>query len=94
MLVTHEQRDGGGMFSTTRDGARIAEMTYRRVGESRIVIDHTQVDVSLRGRGVARSLLDAAVAWARQSSTKISATCSYVTVQFDRDASIHDVFGG
>jgi predicted GNAT family acetyltransferase len=49
------------------------------------------VQVNLRGRGVARSLLDAAVAWARQSKTKISATCPYVIGQFARDPSIGDV---
>lgn len=42
-------------------------------------------------RGVARQLLDAAVEWARQGNTKISATCSYVVVQLARDASLSDV---
>jgi predicted GNAT family acetyltransferase len=42
---------------------------------------------------VARSLLDAAVAWARQNNTKISATCPYVIGQFARDRSLDDVSG-
>jgi predicted GNAT family acetyltransferase len=51
------------------------------------------VDVSLRGQGVARRLLDAAVAWARQNNTKISATCSYVTARYASEPSIGDVVG-
>ncbi len=91
--VRHERDGSRGAFFIERGGARVAEMTYRHAGEARIVIDHTEVDVSLRGQGVARRLLDAAVAWARQSNTQLSATCSYVTTQFARDPSIADVLG-
>jgi predicted GNAT family acetyltransferase len=90
-IISHEAQGQGGIFFIEKEGSRIAEMTYRRTGEKRILIDHTFVDPSLRGGGVARALLDAAVAWARQNETKISATCSYVVVQFARDASLRDV---
>ena len=89
--ITHAEQGGLGVFALEKDGRRVAEMTYRRLGESRILVDHTHVDPALRGHGVARQLLDAAVAWARQSNTRISATCSYVVVQFARDASLRDV---
>jgi uncharacterized protein len=90
-IISHEEDGDDGIFFLERDGVRIAEMTYRRSSGSLILIDHTEVDPGLRGQGVARSLLDAAVAWARQTNTKISATCSYVTAQFARDATIRDV---
>jgi predicted GNAT family acetyltransferase len=89
--ITHIEQDGRGVFALERDGRRIAEMTYRRLGALRILVDHTYVNSELRGQGVARQLLDAAVAWARQANTKISATCSYVVVQLARDASLRDV---
>ena len=91
--VKHEEHGNSGVFFVEKDGARIAEMTYQRLGESRVVIDHTFVDPSLRGKGVARQLLDAAVAWARSTRTKLSATCSYVVLQFPRDKSLADVQG-
>ena len=90
-VIAHEQSNDGGVFHLAQDGRRIAELTYRRIGKAWILIDHTEVDVSLRGHGVARSLLDAAVAWARDTGTKVSASCSYVTLQFERDPSIGDV---
>ncbi len=92
-VISHEEGAGGGAFFLSREGSRIAEMTYQRLGPARILIDHTEVDVSLRGRGLARQLLDAAVAWARENSIKISASCSYVVVQLARDASLADVRG-
>lgn len=91
--VEHLDRPDSGVFHLTRDGQRLAEMTYRRLGPSHVVIDHTFVDPSLRGGGVARQLLDAAVAWARASGTRLSATCSYVVLQFARDKSLQDVQG-
>jgi uncharacterized protein len=89
--ITHSEDGGGGSFWLEQEGRRLAEMTYRRLGESHVLVDHTYVDPQLRGQGVARQLLDAMVAWARQSNTKLSATCSYVVVQFARDATLRDV---
>jgi len=90
-VVQHREQGTRGEFFIERDGARVAEMIYQRIKESTIRIDHTEVDVSLRGGGVARQLLDAAVAWARQNKAKISPNCSYVVAQFARDKSLHDV---
>lgn len=91
--IEHDDGPSGGLFYIERDGVRIAEMTYQRLGESRVLIDHTEVDPSLRGKGVARQLLDAAAAWARASGTRVSASCSYVVVQFARDSSLRDIQG-
>ena len=89
--IAHEESGHRGAFYVEQDGKRLAEMTYNRVTHNQIVIDHTEVDASLGGQGVARSLLDATVQWARESGTKIRTTCSYTTAQFAKDASIRDV---
>jgi predicted GNAT family acetyltransferase len=92
--VRHEEHQGRGAFFIELDGQRVALQTYRRVDENRVVINHTEVDPGLRGVGVARKLLDAAVAWARATGTRLAATCSYAKAQFEKDASIRDVFAG
>jgi len=69
----------------------MAELTYRRSGASLIVIDHVEVDPSIEGKGVGRSLLNAAVKWARESGTKIHPTCPFAVAMFKRDASLRDV---
>jgi uncharacterized protein len=92
-IVEHTPSGNGGAFFILEDGRRIAEMTYRRASPELAIIDHTEVLASLRGKGVARQLLDAAVQWARDNHIKLGATCSYAVVQFARDKSIQDVRG-
>lgn len=79
-------------FFVMRDGKRIAEMVYKRADASHVTVVHTETDPSLRGQGVARKLLDALVAWARTSNTRVAATCPYAKAQFEKDESIRDVY--
>jgi len=90
--IQHSEDDGRGAFFVEREDIRLAEMTYARVTPQLVIIDHTLVDEGLRGLGVARRLLDTAVAWARQTGTKLAATCPYAKAQFAKDASIRDVY--
>ncbi|MFT3923834.1 MAG: GNAT family N-acetyltransferase [Myxococcales bacterium] len=92
IAIEHEEEDGRGAFFVERQGIRLAEMTYSRTGEHLIIVDHTQVDEQLRGLGVARLLLDTLVAWARQTKTRVAATCPYAKAQFEKDGSIQDVY--
>lgn len=92
LKIQHEEKEGRGAFLIAAEGKRLAEMVYTRKGEGRVVIIHTAVDPQLQGRGIARRLLDAAVAWARETGTRVSATCPYAKAQFEKDASIRDVY--
>lgn len=90
-VISHEETGHRGAFFVAQDGERLAEMTYSRANESLVIIDHTEVSEVFRGQGVARQLLDAAVAWARQTGTKVLATCPYASARFAKDPSIRDV---
>lgn len=89
--IQREEADGRGVFFFERDGVRLAQMTYSRVSDGVVIIDHTEVSDALRGMGVARKLLDTAVAWARATGTRFEVTCPYAKSQFAKDPSIHDV---
>ena len=89
---SHEDADGRGGVYVTLDGERLGEQTYQRLDDRHVVIDHTAVDKKLQGKGVARRLLDENVAWARRTNTRIRATCPYAKAQFEKDASIRDVY--
>jgi uncharacterized protein len=89
--IRHEEADGRGAFFVEREGQRLAEQTYSRVDEHRVIIDHTEVHPKLQGLGVARRLLDTSVAWARASGTRVIATCPYAKAQFEKDPSLRDV---
>jgi predicted GNAT family acetyltransferase len=89
--IEHEERDSRGAFFLERDGQRVAELTYSRANANLVIIDHTEVVPSLGGQGVGRRLLDEAVRWARDTGTKVRATCPFASAQFARDPSIRDV---
>lgn len=89
--IAHEESSRGGAFVYTQNGRRVGELTYQRVSDRLVILDHTFVEESLRGQGLARKLLDAIVAWARATQTKIRPACSYAVVVFARDKSIADV---
>lgn len=89
--IAHAEHGHRGSFFIEQDGKRIAEMTYSRVDASLVIIDHTEVSASLGGQGVGRRLLDAVVQWARETHTRLLATCPYASAQFAKDPSIRDV---
>ena len=55
-----------------------------------LYVDHTEVDERFRGHGLARKLVDAVIAYARESGEKIVPLCSYTRAQFKKDPSLHD----
>jgi uncharacterized protein len=95
MKIEHVEKGGrGGFLIRNEDGKRIAEMTYVNSGDSAFIIDHTEVDPSLRGRGIAEDLLDAAVRHARDKNLKLHATCPFALRKLQEQEAFADVFGG
>lgn len=86
MNIQQEDNTKKGAFYIEQDAKRIAEMTYVYAGEQKIIIDHTEVDASLKGQGVGYKLVDEAVAFARKKSLKILPLCSYVAAVFKKKA--------
>ena len=58
-------------------GRVIAEITFPETSPGVFVIDHTFVDESLRGQGMASKLVQAAVDEIKKRGGKVEATCSY-----------------
>ena len=91
MLVQQTDDQKKGAFFVEQDGERLAEMTYSWAGEDKFIIDHTDVSDTLRGQGIGRHLLDAAVDFAREKQVKIIPLCPYAKSVFDKDPTLHDV---
>lgn len=91
LVIRREEQGNRGAFFLERDGQRLGEMAFTRSGPSLLVIDHTQVSEVLKGQGAGRKLLDALVAWARETGTKLTPVCPYAKAQFEKDPAIGDV---
>lgn len=95
MEIKHVEKGGrGGFIVRGEDGKRVAEMTYTTAGETGFIIDHTEVDDSLRGQKVGDKLLAEAVKYAREKRLKIFATCPFALAKLKKTAEYADVFGG
>ena len=85
------EKQGNAFIYHRDDGSKGGEITFLLQGDGVIIADHTYVDPSLRGQGVAGKLLDALAEHARNQNLKIKAQCSYVVSAFARDDRYQDV---
>ena len=81
-------KTNNGFVKYDENGRVIAEITYATTNDPNVVVaDHTFVDSSLRGQGVAGKLLDALVEDMNEQNKKIKASCSYIVKKFQEDSS-------
>lgn len=91
MEIKHTSEGNKGRFYIEMDNKIMAEMTYVWAGETRIIIDHTEVDVSLKGQGVGKKLVAEAVQFAREKGIKIMPLCPFAQAVFDKEKDFSDV---
>lgn len=72
------------------DGAE-AEVTFTRIGDSRIILDHTGVPDIFRGQGIGVRLVARAIEDARASGKTILPLCPFAAEQFKRHPEWADV---
>ncbi|RPF47598.1 hypothetical protein EDD70_0390 [Hydrogenoanaerobacterium saccharovorans] len=65
-------------------GKLVAEVTFPAESVHVANIDHTFVDDSLRGQGIAGKLMQAAVEKLRADGKKVHPTCSYAVTWFQK----------
>ena len=87
--LTHDGKKGSITYKV--DGGKLAEMTFVFAGEGQFIIDHTEVDPSMKGQGVGNQLLDKAVEYARENGLKIIPLCPFAASVFKKNKDIHDV---
>jgi predicted GNAT family acetyltransferase len=91
MHIQHEQSGSKGAFYVEENGMRLAEMTYSKAGDTRIIIDHTEVSDALRGKGAGKQLVRAAVDLARNNNLKILPLCPFARSIFEKVKDFQDV---
>ncbi|MBX9453811.1 MAG: N-acetyltransferase [Mesorhizobium sp.] len=68
-----------------------AEMTFTKVGDHQLIIDHTEVPDAFRGQGVGARLVTRAVEDARAAGKTIIPLCPFAAAQFRRHPEWADV---
>ena len=91
MLIQHKQVGGKGMFYVGQDGAILAEMVYSMPSPNKMIIEHTEVDESLEGKGLGKQLVQTAVEYARNHDIKIIPLCPFAKSVFERKKEWQDV---
>ena len=91
MKIKRQEHKKKGAFFIEKDGDWVAELTYTREGMRKIVIDHTEVDESLQGRGIGEKLVEVAVKYARNNNLLIKPTCPFVKNILESSEDYEDV---
>jgi len=93
--ITHSESESRGRYEARVEACDgVGELTYSRLSPTKIIADHTGVDDSLRGTGVAKALVERLVADARRDGFKIVPRCSFVIAQFRRHPEWSDLMDG
>ncbi len=91
MDIKFEQSENKGAFFIEENGKRLAEMTFSKAGDTRIIIDHTEVSDALKGKGAGKQLVSAAVDYARKNNIKIIPLCPFAKSVFNKVKEFQDV---
>jgi len=91
MKIKRQEHGKNGAFFIEEDGEWVAEMTYTREGVRKIVINHTAVSKSLKGKGIGKALVNAAVKFARGKNLLIKPECSFAKKVLESSEEYEDV---
>lgn len=80
-----------GLFKAIEESVEAGIMTYSWAGDSKFIIDHTEVNPDFKGKNVGKQLVFKAVEFARQNHLKIIPLCPFAKSVFDKEDSIKDV---
>jgi predicted GNAT family acetyltransferase len=78
-------RESNRIYAINEDGKLLAEVTFPKVTDDVVDINHTFVDDSLRGQGIAGKLMEEVVAFLRENHKKAVLTCSYAILWFGKN---------
>lgn len=82
--ITEQNR----IYTLDESGKVNSEITFSKTDKDTITIDHTFVDESLRGQGIASELVSRAVEEIQKQGCKAAATCSYAKKWLEKNAKI------
>ena len=89
--IRHEHDEKKGAFVYEVEGKKMAEMVYVMVGPFKMIIDHTEVDESLKGQNIGKKLLSTLVEYVRQHEIKVRPLCLFANAMLKKVTEWQDV---
>jgi predicted GNAT family acetyltransferase len=86
-----EESDTKGRYFIRNPTGEVAEMTFSKLGDRQIIIDHTGVPDAFRGQGAGLRLVTQAVEDARAAGKTIIPLCPFAAAQFRKHPEWADV---
>ncbi|MEA0562219.1 GNAT family N-acetyltransferase [Lysinibacillus irui] len=88
-----EIKQGSQSFYIGNEEDSEAEVHFVRVGESRIILDHTHVSEHLRGQNVGQQLVKAAVDYAKKENLQVIPLCPFAKAEFEKHPEYQELLG-
>lgn len=90
LKIQHKETEGG-IFYIEENEKYVANLEYINEKENTMVILHTMVAKKLEGKGVGKSLVEAAINYARENSMKIKPVCPFARAVMRKDDQYADM---
>lgn len=79
------------IYVMDEQGKTIVNATFPLINDGVVVVDHTYVDLSLRGQGIASNLMHEVYNHAKKLGFRVVATCPYAVVWFKKHQECQDI---
>jgi len=86
MNIIQDNNATRGAFIAIDNEVEAGLMTYTWAGETKFIIDHTEVNEAFNGQGVGKKMVLAAVDFARKNNLKILPLCPFAKSVFLKQA--------
>lgn len=80
-----------GYFGAFEGEKEAGRMSYTFAGETKMIIDHTEVDDAYRGQNIGKRILMEVVKYARDNKIKVIPLCPFAKSVFNKVEEIRDV---
>ena len=89
--IRHLQDGKRGVFVYFVNGEQLAEMAYVMYAAKRMVIEHTEVDESLKGQNIGKKLLENLVHYVREQGIKVVPYCPFAKAMLEKTKEWQDI---
>lgn len=80
-----------GYFAALDNETEAGRMSYTFAGETKMILDHTEVSDEYRGQNIGKRILMEVVNYARENKIKIIPLCPFAKSVFNKIEEIRDV---